>query len=152
MANKNKHAPEVLDKISFTEFTSRSHHSWLPLCIHTVLCNEVAAVARQRAIIAIYIPLFCIIIRLLPLRSRLNMKNRIRWRPWPPISLSTSTHTECCMWCHVVLLHMRVTACPWPILVGVNILKESMNSYIIFGPEHPFPSKIKCLTHKENHL
>lgn len=88
MANKNKHSSWSYRWNLFSPnlFTSRSHHSRLPLC------SEVAAVARQRAVIAIYILLFCIIVRLLPLHSRLNMKNRTSWRPWPPISLSTSIH------------------------------------------------------------
>lgn len=106
-----------IKSLSLNPFISRSHHSWLPLCIHTVPRTEVAAVARQRAIIAIYIPLFCIIIRLLPLRSRLNMKNRICWRPWPPISLSTSIHRvlhvmSCCSPPHACH-SMSVTSSRW---------------------------------------
>lgn len=46
---------------TFGLMQSRSH-SWLRLCIPTLLCSEEAAIATQRAIIAIYILLFFILL------------------------------------------------------------------------------------------
>lgn len=61
--------------------TSRSHHFWLRLCNHTLLCTKAAALAPQKAIIVPHILLLlrspvlsiaCLNIRLLPLRGSLK--------------------------------------------------------------------------------
>lgn len=99
----------LIKSVSPKPFTSRSHHSWLRLCIHTLLCNQTAAVAPQRAITAAYILLLilppsiiCFKIRLFPWRRHTKMKFY-----WPALTSVASMPllvlcaTSCCFSAHV---------------------------------------------------
>ncbi len=122
-----------MKSVSLKPFTSQSHHSWLQLRIHSLLCPEVAAITPQRAIIAIYIlllfillpPIICFSIRLLPLHNNLKIK-LCTLTSVASMSLFTSVHrvlrvTSCCSSAG----HSRpVTSSHWS-----QILIESVNSY-----------------------
>lgn len=98
----------LMKRVPLKPFTTRPHHPRLRLCVHALLCAEVAAVASQTAIIAVNILLPFVLLPLAYFKNCLLPGAQQLKNETVKAHIGGLHDPGCCVWHHVDLLRMWV--------------------------------------------